>query len=77
MFRRINDHCEANRVWLSLVNPRNTSRECSSCHTIDKKARNGEIYNCKHCGIVIDSDYNASLNILNRFLVGNLPLSIT
>ena len=77
VYRRINDHCETSRTCQILVDSRYTSQTCSSCQTIDKKARNGEIYKCSKCDLTIDSDYNASLNILHRFLVGGLPSPVT
>ena len=58
--------CEENSVLLTKVNPAYTSQTCSNCGTKDKKARKGETYSCKVCGLVIDADYNASINILHR-----------
>ena len=48
------------------VNPAYSSQTCSSCGSIDKNSRNGEIYHCTICGIEIDADTNASINILRR-----------
>ncbi len=45
-------------------------QKCSSCKSICKESRNGERYECKHCGASLDADYNASINIRNRFLSG-------
>ncbi len=36
------------------------------CLTIDKNNRQGQIYICSKCGLQIDGDYNASINILQR-----------
>ena len=58
--------CEENSVLLTKVNPAYTSQTCSHCGTRDKKARKGETYSCKVCGLLIDADYNASINILHR-----------
>lgn len=52
------------------VNPRNTSQECSGCHNIVKKTLGQRIHDCPHCGICIDRDHNAAINILNRAVVG-------
>ena len=46
-----------------LVNPRGTSQECSNCGQIVKKKLSERIHNCPSCGIVMDRDLNASLNI--------------
>lgn len=68
LFHRISNKCEENRVLFELVDPKYTSQICSSCGAIHKESRNGEIYSCISCGFEIDSDLNASKNILNRFL---------
>ena len=68
LFGRLSSRCEENRVLFTSVRPEKTSQECSDCHTIDKSSRKGERYECKSCGTSKDADYNASLNILNRFL---------
>src|SRR6185436_4358742 len=47
-----------------LVDPRNTSQECSSCHKIVQKDLSVRVHSCSHCGLVIDRDHNAALNIL-------------
>ncbi|MBI2079433.1 IS200/IS605 family element transposase accessory protein TnpB [Candidatus Micrarchaeota archaeon] len=49
-----------------FVNPKNTSKECSSCGNIVQKSLFERIHNCKNCGLSIDRDLNASINILNR-----------
>ena len=43
-----------------------TSQKCSNCFTINKENRNGQSYVCSKCGLEIDADYNASINILQR-----------
>jgi len=51
---------------LEKVSPSYTSQTCSNCGSINKNNRKGEIYYCDSCGIIIDADYNASINILHR-----------
>ena len=34
------------------------------CPLISERSRTGEIFHCKDCGIEIDADYNAAINIL-------------
>jgi putative transposase len=48
------------------VNPAYTSQECSSCTKIVKKTLAIRIHNCPHCGLYMDRDQNAALNILAR-----------
>ena len=50
-----------------LVDPRNTSKTCSSCGCKKKSLKLSErIFQCDSCGFEIDRDLNASINILNR-----------
>ncbi len=50
-----------------LVDPRNTSKTCSSCGCKKKSLKLSErIFHCDSCGVEIDRDLNASINILNR-----------
>jgi putative transposase len=51
-----------------LVNPRNTTKLCSSCGTLVQKALRDRTHICPVCGLVIDRDANAALNILQRGL---------
>jgi len=51
---------------LKKVDPAYTSQQCSKCGTIDKSNRKDEVYQCKVCGMKIDADYNAAINILHR-----------
>lgn len=48
------------------VNAAYTSQTCSKCGNIDKSARNGEIYQCTTCDMIMDADSNAAINILHR-----------
>ena len=47
-----------------LVDPYNTSQRCSSCGQIVKKELNVRVHQCPFCGLSIDRDVNAALNIL-------------
>ena len=47
-----------------LVDPRNTSQMCSRCGAIVKKDLSVRIHDCPMCGLVIDRDENAAINIL-------------
>ena len=49
-----------------LVDPAYTSQTCSVCGVLDKKSRKGEIYQCASCGLIMDADYNAAINIHSR-----------
>jgi putative transposase len=51
-----------------LVNPRNTSKMCSSCGELVEKDLSERTHTCPYCGLVMDRDRNAALNILQRGL---------
>ena len=50
------------------VAPHNTSRRCSACGVVDGSQRKGELYACRKCGLRIDADVNAAVNILRALL---------
>ena len=45
-----------------------SSQLCSSCGHRQKLELSERIYECPHCGLHIDRDYNAALNILQEGL---------
>jgi len=58
--------CEEQGINLVRVDPAYTSQTCSKCGFKDKKNRSGERFLCLSCGMTMDADYNASINILHR-----------
>ncbi len=48
------------------VEPRHTSQDCSSCGHRVKKALSERVHICPNCGLIMDRDENAALNILSR-----------
>lgn len=61
--------CVQNGIYVNSVNPKNTSKQCSSCLTIKKELNiKDRIYKCDKCGLEIKRDYNACLNIMNKYL---------
>jgi putative transposase len=58
---------EAGRLVV-VVNPRNTSKMCSSCGELVQKRLSDRTHTCPHCGLVMGRDHNAALNILHRGL---------
>ena len=52
------------------VDARNTSRQCSNCGNIQDMPLSIREYNCSRCGMRLDRDINASINILNRATLG-------
>jgi putative transposase len=52
----------------------NTSIDCSRCGSKVPKSLAVRIHRCDKCGIVLDRDYNAAINILQRGLESLLPM---
>ena len=50
------------------VPPHWTSQKCSECGTIVKKSLSIRTHICTGCGVVLDRDHNAALNILHKAL---------
>lgn len=46
------------------VNPRNTSQVCSQCGAMVPKTLDVRVHQCPECGLDIDRDVNAAINIL-------------
>ena len=47
-----------------LVNPKNTTQFCSRCGQYVRKELSDRIHSCPSCGLVMDRDQNAAINIL-------------
>ena len=53
-----------------VIDPRNTSRQCSACGHVDKKNRPSQsVFRCVVCGHEANADHNAALNIGSRATV--------
>ncbi len=59
------------------VNPAYTSQDCSTCGHRHKKALAERVHSCGCCGLTLDRDHNAALNILRLGLqsLGRVPRS--
>ncbi|MCL4330088.1 MAG: RNA-guided endonuclease TnpB family protein, partial [Candidatus Thermoplasmatota archaeon] len=61
-------------IPVTVVDPRNTSRECPVCHVIDNRNRpERSRFRCISCGLEGEADLIASINIRNRAAV-NQPI---
>ena len=67
---------EAGKV-VELVNPNGTSQLCSSCGMEVKKSLAVRTHRCPYCGLVMDRDENAAINILNRGLEKHIVVTVT
>jgi putative transposase len=50
------------------VPPHYTSADCSNCGKSLKKSLSQRTHRCSHCGFVLDRDWNAAINILEKAL---------
>lgn len=57
------------------VEPGNTSKMCSRCGQLVEKKLSVHVHNCPYCGLVLDRDHNAAINIL-RLGIQSLGLSL-
>ncbi len=62
-------------VQVEFVNPRNTSKECSNCHHVNRKLKvTQRSWQCPQCGCQLDRDLNAAVNIEKRGKIPCLPM---
>jgi putative transposase len=59
-------------IPIIAVPPQYTSQACSECGKIVKKTLSVRTHICTECGVVLDRDHNAALNILNKALDGTV-----
>lgn len=55
---------------VELIDARHTTQRCSSCGFIVPKTLKDRVHECPHCGLRLDRDHNAALNILTLGLRG-------
>jgi putative transposase len=62
--------------WVVKVDPRDTSQDCSGCGKLVPKDLTVRIHSCPYCGLILDRDLNAAMNIRSRGL-RELGLSVS
>lgn len=67
---------EKKGVRVIQVEPRGTSQGCSGCGEIVPKTLFDRIHACPKCGLKLDRDHNAAINILRRGLAGTQPVGL-
>lgn len=55
---------------LVFVDPKYTSQDCSQCGTRVHKSLAQRVHKCPNCGLVLNRDVNAAINILNKSGLG-------
>lgn len=58
------------------VDPRFTSQDCSGCGTRVPKTLAVRTHSCPSCGLVLDRDHNAALNVLHKAVAGLGALNV-
>jgi IS605 OrfB family transposase len=66
VLNNLENKTEERGITMVKVSPAYTSQICSKCGTLLKENRQGENYLCNVCGLKMDADLNASINILHR-----------
>ena len=67
MFLRwVNYYGSLHAIPVISVPPQFTSQQCSACGTLVKKSLSVRTHICPGCGMVLDRDHNAALNILAK-----------
>ena len=51
-------------IGFKAVDPKYTSQTCSGCGAVEKKPLSQRWHKCK-CGVSLDRDHNAAINILS------------
>jgi putative transposase len=62
---------ESAGVTVVAVDPKRTSQVCSGCGSIVLKPLSQRTHSCLDCGLVLDRDHNAAINILARGRTGS------
>lgn len=66
--RMVEYKAESAGIRVTFVNPKDTSRTCSTCGCKKDMPLSQRTYRCDNCGLVLDRDVNAARNILRRGL---------
>ncbi|MCL5068922.1 MAG: transposase [Thaumarchaeota archaeon] len=60
---------------VELVDPRGTTQTCSGCGSVVRKSLSERVHRCPTCGLLLDRDLNAALNILSKIGRGTPELT--
>ena len=72
-----NSQAEKRGIRVHITSPRYTSQTCPNCGCIDKENRKSqEEFECIECGYKQNADFNASVNIKNRYTLDVLKFKL-
>ena len=60
---KLQSKAESAGKQFTKVKPHYTSQKCSGCSEIVPKSLSDRVHDCPHCGLVLDRDHNAAINI--------------
>ncbi|AIJ04875.1 Transposase, IS605 [Methanocaldococcus bathoardescens] len=66
LIKKIKYKAKLEGVPVVEISPRNTSKTCSRCGYVNRRLKNERIFVCPKCGLEIDRDLNASINIAKK-----------
>ena len=72
-FQKLEYKAESAGILFRKVPPHGTSQECSGCGRIVKKSLARRTHSCDSCGLIMDRDHNAAMNIRQRG-INTLPV---
>ena len=61
--KKLNDLAQRYGIEIHEIDPAYTSQTCSCCGYVDKRQRQGEKFQCRHCGTRMHADVNGARNI--------------
>ncbi len=67
----VNYYGAMHAIPVIAVAPQFTSQDCSGCGTVVKKSLSVRTHVCPRCGLVMDRDENAAINILRKGTLGH------
>jgi len=63
---RLSNKAESAGLMVHKVDPKYASQDCSRCGHRVRKRLSVRIHECSHCGLVLDRDHNAAINVKHR-----------
>jgi putative transposase len=66
LIQKIEYKAKENGIPVVKVSPRNTSKTCSRCGYVNKRLKNERVFVCPKCGLEIDRDLNAAINLAKK-----------
>ena len=70
---KLRSKAESAGKQLTKIKPHYTSQKCSSCNEIVPKQLSDRVHDCPCCGLVLDRDHNAAINIKKAAVALRVP----